>query len=104
MRDGIGKAEAGAGDRRETRRDGAATKALARQGSFRPLAIELCDISTEGCGFASISMFDPGARVLLSIPGLEVWPATVTWWHDGRGGMSFSRALHPAVAERFAAA
>jgi len=103
MQDGIDGAEAGTGERRERNRDGASTKALVRQGSFRPMAIALRDISSAGCGFESVCMFDAGARVLLTLPGLEVWPATVTWWRDGRGGLSFSRPLHPAVAERFAA-
>lgn len=100
---GIEDVESGARERRERRRDGASTSAIARQTNYRPMPIELKDISNHGCGFESHCMFDPGARVLLTLPGLEVWPATVTWWRDGRGGLSFNKPLHPAVAERFAA-
>lgn len=92
----------GDSERRERRRGGSATRAIAKQSRYRPMPIELRDISNQGCGFESECVFDPGDRVLLTLPGLEVWPATVTWWRDGRGGLSFHRPLHPAVAERFA--
>ncbi len=92
----------GISERRERTRGGSATRAIAKQSRYRPMAIDLRDISSQGCGFESACVFDPGDRVLLTLPGLEVWPATVTWWRDGRGGLSFSRPLHPAVAERFA--
>jgi hypothetical protein len=66
------------------------------------MSVELSDISTHGCGIASDSSLMPGARVLLDLPGLEIWSATVVWWHGGRGGLSFCRPMHPAVAARFA--
>lgn len=100
---GAEEPENGPRERRERRRDGSATRAIAKQSRYRPMAIELRDISNHGCGFESDCMFDPGDRVLLTLPGLEIWPATVTWWRDGRGGLSFNKPLHPAVAERFAA-
>jgi hypothetical protein len=53
--------------------------------------------------FSPTGIFAVGTRVLLTLPGLEVWPATVVWFGDGRGGLKFDRPLHPAVAERFMA-
>ena len=47
-------------------------------------------------------MLADGTRLLLNLPGLEVWLATVAWFEDGRGGLKFDRPLHPAVARRFA--
>ena len=66
------------------------------------MAVELHDISTQGCGIASDCSLAPGTRVLLDLPGLEIWPATVAWFQGGHGGLSFCRPMHPAVAERFA--
>ncbi len=102
MNGGHGQSETRAGDRREKGRGGSATRAFLKQSRYRAMAIELRNISSLGCGFEADCRFDPGDRVLLTLPGLEIWPATVTWWRDGRGGLSFSRPLHPAVAERFA--
>jgi hypothetical protein len=65
--------------------------------------IDLIDISTEGCGFASRLPFELGARVLLGLPGLDPWPGTVVWYEEGQGGVRFDRPLDPAVAQRFAA-
>ena len=90
------------GNRRTAERRPAVTRALVKQPRSRPLAIELSDISSQGCGFASACGLAPGARVLLDLPGLEIWPATVIWWRDGQGGLSFCRPMHPAVARRFA--
>jgi len=67
-----------------------------------PEMIQVVDISTIGCGFRSRWPFTIGTRVWLSLPGLETWPATIAWYEDGRGGLSFENALHPAVAERYA--
>jgi hypothetical protein len=90
------------GNRRTAERRRAVTRALVKQPRSRPLAIELSDISSQGCGFASPCSLAPGARVLLDLPGLEIWPAIVIWWRDGQGGLSFCRPMHPAVARRFA--
>ena len=65
--------------------------------------IELTDISTEGCGFASRWPFEVGTRVFLGLPGLEPWVGTIAWYAEGQGGMKFDRPLHAAVAQRFAA-
>jgi len=66
--------------------------------------IHVVDISPEGCGFRSKRVLGIGTRVLLNLPGLEVWLATVAWFENGRGGLRFDRPLHPAVAEQFSAA
>jgi hypothetical protein len=91
------------GERRGTERRQAVRPALIKQPRLRPPAIRLNDISSHGCGFTAACDFAPAARVLLDLPGLEVWSAAVAWWHDGRGGLSFTRPMHPAVAERLAA-
>ena len=65
--------------------------------------IRLVDISPEGCGFEGRWPLAAGTRVWLRLPGLEPWAATVVWFGEGRGGLAFERALHPAVAIRFAA-
>jgi hypothetical protein len=90
-------------DRRRTERRQPGRKALIKQPCLRPMSVELHDISTHGCGIVSDCTLAPGARVLLDLPGLEIWSATVVWWQDGRGGLRFCRPMHPAVAARFAA-
>jgi PilZ domain len=67
-------------------------------------AIQIVDISPEGCGFRSRRQLQVGSRVWLGLPGLETWIATVAWFEDGKGGLRFERPLHPAVAERLASA
>lgn len=88
--------------RRSVGRRPIARKALIKQACLRPMAVELHDISTHGCGIASDCGLAPGARILLDLPGLEIWSATVIWWEGGRGGLRFCRPMHPAVAARFA--
>jgi PilZ domain len=65
-------------------------------------AIQIVDISPEGCGFRSRRPMQAGNRVWLGLPGLETWVATVAWFEDGKGGLRFDRPLHPAVAARLA--
>lgn len=90
-------------DSRRSVRHRTNTMATARQIKQPNEMIHVVDISCEGCGFRSRWPFSIGARVWLGLPGIETWPATVVWFEDGKGGLRFERALHPLVAERFAA-
>lgn len=91
-----------AGNRRQARRHRSNELARIRQLKQPPEMIHVTDISTDGCGFRSKAALPEGTRLLLNLPGLEVWFATVAWFEDGRGGLKFDRPLHPAVAARFA--
>lgn len=88
--------------RRAAERRPAAARATAREFKGASVAIELIDISTDGCGFSARWPFGIGARLWLALPGLEPWAATVAWYGDGRGGLRFARPLHPCVVERYA--
>lgn len=88
--------------RRAAERRPADLRATAREFKGASIAIELIDISTDGCGFSARWPFGAGARLWLALPGLEPWAATVAWYADGRGGLSFARSLHPCVVERYA--
>lgn len=90
-------------DGRGAARQRANLMASLRQRKQPPELIQVLDISPGGCGFRSRWPFATGARVWLSLPGLETWAATVAWCEDGRGGLQFESPLHPLVAERFAA-
>lgn len=92
-----------ADNRRDAHRHRSNEMARIRQLKRSPEMIRVTDISATGCGFRSKSDLPAGTRVLLSLPGLEVWFATVAWFHAGKGGLKFDHPLHPAVAERFAA-
>jgi hypothetical protein len=64
--------------------------------------VEVLDISATGCRLRSKWHLLPGTRVWLGLPGIETWAATVAWFENGEGGLSFDRPLHPMVAERYA--
>lgn len=66
--------------------------------------VRVVNISTDGCGFEARWPFQTNMMVLLKLPGLETWPATVIWYEQGRGGLRFVRKLHPKVARRFESA
>lgn len=95
-------AEDPAGNRRQARRHRSNELARIRQFRQPPEMIHVTDISIDGCGFRARCSLPEGTRLLLNLPGLEVWLATVAWFEDGRGGLKFDRPLHPAVARRFA--
>jgi hypothetical protein len=90
------------GDRRRGHRHRSNAMARIRQLKRTPEMIHVTDISAAGCGFRARYAMPVGTRVLLTLPGLEVWLATVAWYEDGRGGLKFDRPLHSAVAARFA--
>ena len=87
--------------RRAAERKPAAARATAREFKGASIAIELIDISTDGCGYSARWPFSVGARLWLALPGLEPWAATVAWHEEGRGGLRFARPLHPCVVERY---
>ena len=66
--------------------------------------VKLTDITLGGCGFVSNWELPLGTPVWLGLPGIETWAATVAWFRNGRGGLSFERPLHPMVAARYASA
>ncbi len=88
--------------RRAMPRNASTTAASLRASRAKSEAIRLTDISADGCGFEARWPFSEGARVWLKLPGLEAWEARIVWFEDGRGGLAFTRKLHPAVASRFA--
>lgn len=96
-------AEVSTGNRRKAPRLRSNELARIRLIKQSPEMIHVTDISIDGCGFRARCWLPAGTRLLLSLPGLEVWLATVAWFEDGRGGLRFDRPLHPAVAARFAA-
>lgn len=88
--------------RRQADRSESITRATMRPFKAQPESVQIVNISTDGCGFESRWPFREGMTVVLYLPDLEPWPATVKWWNDGRGGAEFVRKLHPAVVARYA--
>ena len=99
----IREEEKGPRERRVAERLQARTRGVLRHFKRGAEFVDLVDISTHGCGFASRWPFEAGARVFLGLPGIEPWMATVAWYEEGQGGLQFDRPLHAAVAERYAA-
>ena len=89
-------------ERRAGRRRPANVMAIMRQQKRPNEAIQILDISAEGCGFRSRRPIAVGTRLWLALPGLETWAATVAWFNNGEGGLSFERPLNPLVAARLA--
>ena len=89
-------------ERRASRRHRSATTATVRRQKQPNDTVEVLDISATGCRLRSKCHLVIGSRVWLGLPGIETWAATVVWFEDGEGGLSFDRPLHPMVAERYA--
>lgn len=89
-------------ERRIGERHASSSKAVVRRLKCPQEEVRLVDISSQGCGFFSRMPLPVGARVWLSLPGLETWAATVAWFDGDRGGLTFDRHLHPLVAQRYA--
>ena len=70
--------------------------------SVRRLDAELRDLSNGGCKIVSPERFSLGDQLLLTIEGLEPWPAAVAWTGEGCVGVSFHRPLDQSIAEHYA--
>jgi hypothetical protein len=60
------------------------------------------DLSPTGCCLVSEARLVTGTQVLVRIPGLPYWAATVAWRRDEAVGIEFHKPLHPAVVEQYA--
>ena len=58
--------------------------------SFR---VRVCDISQGGAKIECATAFQPGAHLVLSLPGLPPQAAVVSWNNDGSTGIAFNRLL-----------
>lgn len=70
--------------------------------SVRRVQAELRDLSAGGCLIVSHEPFAVGDQLLITIQGLEPWPAAVAWTRKGSIGISFHRPLEQSVAEHYA--
>jgi len=61
--------------------------------------LHLQDISAGGFQIFHTESMQPNDHVVTRLPGLEPIGATVAWAEEGRAGLRFDRALHPAVFE-----
>ena len=65
-------------------------------------AIEVIDISIQGCrAFCSASLL-PGYHIVLTLPTFAPFGATVIWVRDGQIGLEFNRPLHPSIVSHIA--
>ena len=60
------------------------------------------DLSPAGCCLVSDARLLTGTQVLVRIPGLAYWAATVAWRREEAVGVEFHKPLHPAVVEQYA--
>ena len=71
-------------------------------GSSRSNRALMYDLSTKGCSLVTKMTLRTGGNVLVRIPGLEFWSATVMWRREDAAGVEFEKPLHPAVVEHYA--
>ena len=70
-------------------------------GPPKPRPVTLSDLSSVGCQMAPAEDLRTGAQILVKLPGLKYWPATIVWKQDDRVGVEFKNALHPLAVEEF---
>ena len=79
-----------------------ATVSIKRYGSRRSTRARMFDLSVKGCCVVTSEPLRTGTQVLIRIPGLEFWSATVAWRREEAVGIEFHKPLHPAVVEHYA--
>lgn len=62
-------------------------------------SVTVVELSATGATFESASNPRLGTSVSVVLPGLEGWPARVTWVEGYRWACQFNQPLHPAVLE-----
>jgi hypothetical protein len=62
--------------------------------SFR---VNVFDLSPEGCKVELLEVPREGDQMLIKFESLEILEAEVCWVDGHRGGLQFTRAIHPAV-------
>jgi hypothetical protein len=60
-------------------------------------AVDLIDLSPEGCCISPPIRVEPGESVWLRIPDMEATHGSVAWVQEWKVGVTFDRAFHPAV-------
>lgn len=70
--------------------------------SGRRFEAELYEISCEGCRVHTEEAFGLGDQVLVTIEGLERWPARIVWMQGGAVGLEFHEVLSPGIVARYA--
>jgi hypothetical protein len=71
-------------------------------GNATPQKVTVSDLSSVGCQLAPAESLRTGGQVLVKIPGLRYWPATVVWKRQDQVGVEFKNPLHPLAVEEFA--
>ena len=91
-------------ERRTSRRTPTHIDAVARTGQGLRQALQISDLSVGGCAVrASTHPLKLGLTYGLKINGLETLGSVAVWTAGQAAGLEFDRALHPAVADHFAA-
>lgn len=78
-------------------------RALVREAGSTRVDIDVVDLSATGFRFESFYGFSPGARVFLSMPGLQPLEAEIAWRDKTTYGCRLVKPLHRAVFETIAA-
>jgi hypothetical protein len=67
------------------------------------LPVTMTSVSRTGCSVIGGAMTFADTQAWVKLPGLESTSSRVIWTDGNQCGLSFEQALHPAVADRFAA-
>ena len=65
--------------------------------------VNLLDLSREGCRVELVERVLPGARLWISLPGIETIEAKACWVDNFVAGVEFITPLHPSVFDMLVA-
>lgn len=65
-------------------------------------AVNLIDLSSEGCRIEMVERSNPGDLLFISLPGLATIEAETCWVDGFVAGVRFKSPLHPSVFELLA--
>ncbi|MET0589312.1 MAG: PilZ domain-containing protein [Novosphingobium sp.] len=90
-------------ERRTAQRTSLHVPVTFRERGRSELSATMTSVSQTGCSVTGGGLTFEGSQVWVRIPGLESMLSRVIWNDGIRCGLWFEQALHPAVADRFAA-
>ncbi|MCY7338537.1 MAG: PilZ domain-containing protein [Sphingomonas bacterium] len=71
--------------------------------SFQPRwLVRITDFSTHGCRVDLVERLQQGARLFVSLPGIETLESNAAWVDDFVAGVAFVHPLHPSVFDMLA--
>jgi hypothetical protein len=91
-------------DLRTARRRAVQSSGFVREAAATVVAVEVTDLSTDGCRFRAGGSFETATLVWLKIEGLGARQARIVWAGGGAYGCEFLKPLQSEMVEQLYAA